>query len=314
MSTAPQIGTHTSDKALIFEVKGNSLDDGPGIRTVIFFKGCPLNCVWCHNPEGKSKKPEISFDKNECIMCGTCLEICPEGALDRENPFYIDPARCTLCMKCIDKCPSSALSLVGMYWGIDDLVAVIEKDLPFFKNSGGGVTLSGGEPTMHMDFISLLLRRIRPLGINTLIETCGLFDLRHFMDKVYPWLSTIYFDIKILDEPAHRKYCGASNREILHNLEYLHRSCEKDGIELLIRIPLIPEITATRENLASIARYLKDLGILEIDILPYNPLWPEKCDKIGIGPCSDDDMVSVQWMSHEEIERCRAVFDGFNLR
>ncbi|HOO44814.1 MAG TPA: glycyl-radical enzyme activating protein [Deltaproteobacteria bacterium] len=304
----------TSDRALIFEVKGNSLDDGPGIRTVIFFKGCPLNCVWCHNPEGKSKNLEISFDESECIMCGTCLEICPEGALDRENPFYIDRARCTLCMKCIEKCPSGALSLVGKYWGIDDLVAVIEKDIPFFRNSHGGVTLSGGEPTMHMDFISLLLRRLRPLGINTLIETCGLFDLRHFMEKVYPWLTTIYFDIKILDDTAHREYCGTSNKAILDNLEQLHRACVKDGIELLVRIPLIPKITATQANLASIAHYLKNLGILEIDILPYNPLWPEKCGKIGKSPCPDDDRISGQWMSSEEIERCRAVFDGFNLR
>lgn len=308
------IQTDPGKKALIFEVKGNSLDDGPGIRTVIFFKGCPLNCVWCHNPEGKSKTLEISFDKNECIMCGTCIEICPTGALDRENPFYIDRSRCTMCIKCIEKCPSGALSLVGQHLDIDDLLAVIEKDIPFFKYSGGGVTLSGGEPTMHMDFISLLLKRTRFLGINTLLETCGLFDLHSFMDKVYPWLNTIYFDIKIFDDTLHKIHCGASNRTILKNLEHIHCACRKDGIELLVRIPLIPGITATEDNLTSIARYLKDLGILDLDILPYNPLWFDKCDKIGKSHQSADDKTAGKWMTSEEIDHCRAIFDGFNLQ
>ncbi len=261
------------DRALIFEVKGNSLDDGPGIRTVVFFKGCPLNCVWCHNPESKKAQVEISFDREKCIGCGSCLAACPENALDKAETSFIDRKRCTLCMECTSACPSGALSQVGRYLHIDELMAEIEKDIPFFRASAGGITLSGGEPSLYMDFSSNLLQRAKLKEIHTLVETCGFFDYRKFMEALYPFLDTIYYDIKIFDPTEHKRLCGAPNEKILENFKLLAAECSRDGKELLPRIPLIPGATATSENLASIARFLKESGSARVELLSYNPLW-----------------------------------------
>ena len=143
---------------LILDIKGNSLDDGPGIRSVVFYKGCPLSCVWCHNPESKKSSVEISFDAETCINCGNCREVCPEYALDQGNPYYIDRNRCTLCFACVEACPSGALKRVGETMSIDRVLTKVLPDRPFFDASGGGVTLSGGEPTMYMEFTGQLLR------------------------------------------------------------------------------------------------------------------------------------------------------------
>jgi pyruvate formate lyase activating enzyme len=192
---------------LILEIKGNSLDDGPGIRSVVFFKGCPLSCRWCHNPESKSPGIEIGFDAGECIACGTCLETCQETALSQDNPFFIDRSRCNLCFACVDTCPSGALSQVGSPMTTDAILQAILKDSVFFHNSGGGVTLSGGEPTMFADFTSDLLKALKEAGIHTLVETCGMFDLGLFEKKLYPFVDMIYYDIKLMDAKAHMASC-----------------------------------------------------------------------------------------------------------
>ncbi len=306
--------TGTEDKALIFEVKGNSLDDGPGIRTVIFFKGCPLDCVWCHNPESKKKTIELSFDSGECILCEACRKACPEGALDRHNPLYIDRDRCSLCMNCVDECPSGALSQVGRYWETAELMHEIERDIPFFRTSGGGITLSGGEPTLYMGFISELLKELKSRGISTLIETCGLFDLQVFLEALYPWLDIIYFDLKLFDDARHRTFCGASNRRILENFTHLSARCRQDSVELLPRIPLVPGITSTDDNLASIARFLKDLDMHEVELLPYNPLWFDKCEKIGGSSGFSTNESMKTWMPSEQTGHCRDFFAGFDIR
>jgi len=306
--------SNTNDTALIFEVKGNSLDDGPGIRTVVFFKGCPLDCVWCHNPESKSGRIALSFDKEACIMCDACREVCTANALSRDNPYYIDRDKCTLCMSCVEECPSGSLSPVGRYWTTQELIAEVEKDIPFFHTSGGGITLSGGEPTRYMNFIARFLKEVAPREINILLETCGLFDLQHFLENVYPWLNIIYFDIKLFDEDKHRHYCGASNRSILENFTELSKRCRKDGVELLPRVPLVPGITATRDNLTAIARFLKGLDIHQVGLLSYNPLWFDKCDKIGEKSSCEDMPAMTQWMPTEQIEQCRAIFKGFDIR
>ena len=158
---------------LILDIKGNSLDDGPGIRSVIFFKGCPLSCVWCHNPESKKTGAEIAFDGGRCIDCGTCREVCPEKALSRENPFYIDRSRCPLCFDCVQACPSGALEQVGKEMSINEILEKIVPDKPFFEVSDGGVTLSGGEPTLFMDFAAKLLVALKQQKIHTLVETCS---------------------------------------------------------------------------------------------------------------------------------------------
>lgn len=293
---------------LILDIKGNSLDDGPGIRSVVFFKGCPLACIWCHNPESKGSGEEISYDAKECIGCDTCLSNCPRGALSRVNPLYVDRARCDLCFACTEFCPSGALSSVGREMSIEEIAAKVIVDKPFFETSGGGVTLSGGEPTLFMDFVSQLLSLLKTHGIGTLLETCGQFDLDRFMDRLYPYLDAIYYDIKLMDSKAHERYCGVSNARILDNFTRLHASAAADGRTLLPRIPLIPDITDTTENITGIAGFLGCLGVKKAALLAYNPLWHEKSAKIGADDPWRDNPRMSSWPERERLERAREIF------
>ncbi|MDI6743036.1 MAG: glycyl-radical enzyme activating protein [Smithella sp.] len=293
---------------LILEIKGNSLDDGPGIRSVVFFKGCPLSCVWCHNPESKKAAEEISFDPNICIDCGSCRDVCPHDALSRDNPLYIDRSKCDLCFLCADACPSGALERVGKNLTVDEILKKILPDKPFFETSGGGVTLSGGEPTLYMDFTSALLKSLKQNNIHTLLETCGHFDWERFTDKLYPYLDAIYFDIKILDGGVHKKYCGIGNEKILDNFSRLVQKSKSDGKVLLPRTPLVPDITDTEANMRAIAGFLKNLDVAEASLLEFNPLWHEKIDKVGAIDPYKNDKSMTSFPDKIILERCRAVF------
>ena len=293
---------------LILEIKGNSLDDGPGIRSVVFYKGCPLSCVWCHNPESKKPSVEISFDPKVCIDCGTCRELCPKKALSRDNRFYIDRSKCDLCFLCVDVCPSGALDSVGKNMSAEEIMKKILPDKPFFDTSGGGVTLSGGEPTLFMDFTSGLLKSLRQNNIHTLMETCGLFDIHKFMDMLYPYLDAIYFDIKIIDSAAHKKYCGVTNEKILDNFIRLAKTAKKDGKTLLPRTPLIPDMTDIESNIQGIAAFLKNLNITEAALLAYNPLWHEKSDKVGVDDPYKNTKVMNSFRENSIMERCKNIF------
>ena len=293
---------------VLFEIKGNSLDDGPGIRSVIFFKGCPLDCTWCHNPEGKRPEPELSFDAGVCVGCDTCSGICDKNALDRKNPLFVDRTRCDQCFRCVEACPSGALSRVGRQWTIAEIVRMIIRDKPFFSTSGGGVTLSGGEPTMFMDSLSPLLPALKAEGIHILLETCGLFSLDRFDRMVYPFLDMIYMDIKLIDPEMHRRYCGVSNETILKNLEVLHSRAKNGGIPILPRIPLIPEITATKVNLSGIAGWLKKIDVEQAALMAYHPLWREKEKKIGRMTTDFSEPVFDKWMGHDGVDSCRRIF------
>ena len=293
---------------LILEIKGNSLDDGPGIRSVIFYKGCPLSCVWCHNPESKKASAEISFDAKLCIDCGACRDVCPEKALSRDNRYYIDRDKCTLCFLCADACPSGALDRVGKTMSVDDILKKILPDKPFYETSGGGVTLSGGEPALYMEFTSQLLKTLKQHNISTLLETCGYFNLDKFMDMLYPYLDTIYFDIKIMDSANHKKYCGLSNEKILKNFIQISNTVKSDGKILLPRIPLIPNITDTEINIRGIGAFLKGLNIAEASLLSYNPLWHEKSDKVGLEDPYKQSKVMTSFPDSTVGKRCRAIF------
>jgi len=300
-----------TNQPLIFEIKGNSLDDGPGIRTVVFFKGCPLSCVWCHNPESKRREMELSYDKKKCIMCDACAAVCPAKALDRGNPFFVDRDRCTLCLECIEICPSGALSTVGKPMTVKEIVREIEKDIPFFKNSGGGVTLSGGEPTLFMDFTADLTAELKRRSIAVLLETCGFFNYDAFIDRMYPNLAMIYFDIKIIDKDAHLKLCGQPNDAILDNFRKLHRRFLDGGIPVLPRVPLIPGLTDTDENCTAISRFLREQGALKIRLLQNNPLWFEKNEMLGRTPAAAEEM--RKWIDRQRMEHIKSIFDGFEI-
>lgn len=294
------------NKALILEIKGNSLDDGPGIRTVVFFKGCPLHCVWCHNPESKQSTVELSWDSRECIGCENCINICTHNAISRKNPYFVNRNQCTLCFDCVNVCPSGALTKVGTYMSVEDIVKSVQKDKPFFDTSGGGITLSGGEPTLDMQFFIQLVQKLKEENIHIVVETCGLFVFNQFM-KALSYIDAIYFDIKLIHDAEHKKFCGVSNTTIIKNFLQLAKMRSVYHFELLPRVPLIPLITATHHNLQTIASFLKDAKFTHVALLRYNPLWQQKCTNIGV----DNPLVDRQfstWMSAEDIERCQSVF------
>lgn len=299
---------------LILEIKGNSLDDGPGIRSVVFFKGCPLSCVWCHNPESMKLSAELAFDARACIDCGACISACQPGAIAKSNPYFIDRARCTLCFECVEACPANGLTRVGKTMSVEQIVNQVKRDKPFFDNSGGGVTLSGGEPTVHMDFVSQLLQHLKQEGIHTLLETCGHFHFDPFATQILPYLDCIYFDLKIYDQHSHKNYCGQTNTLILSNFAQLQQRIQQSNAEnghqvtLLPRVPLIPNITDSDENLHAIARFLADLGVKKAAQLSYNPLWHEKTQKIGAHNPYQSDAVMHKWLSKEREQRCKQVF------
>ncbi|MCP4115347.1 MAG: glycyl-radical enzyme activating protein [Desulfobacteraceae bacterium] len=293
---------------LILDIKGNSLDDGPGIRSVIFLKGCPLSCAWCHNPESKNSGVEISFDPELCVGCGTCMDTCTEKALSRETPFFINREKCTLCFDCVRACPSTALEQVGKEMDIDTIVQSVTRDKPFFDASGGGVTFSGGEPTLFTEFLGRAAQAFKEKGVQVLVETCGLFDGRRFDTLVYPHVDLIYFDIKLMDSQAHKKYCGRSNTTILDNFRTLFRRYREGGVKVLPRTPLIPGITDTRDNISAIIDFYKQEKVGETRLLPYHPLWRDKIKKLGISRPAEKDMETDQWMAKETLAACEKEF------
>lgn len=255
-------------KPLVFDLRRFALDDGPGLRTTVFLKGCPLSCVWCQNPESINPQAEIVFHPTLCIQCGTCVEVCPEGAARLEDAGRILREQCVNCGICAEQCPSTALKIAGKHYPAHKLVEEVLKDRVFYETSGGGVTLSGGEPAFHMDYVSAVMRKLKEHGFHIAIQTCGLFDLKEFRIKLLPHLDLIYYDIKLFDSGEHRKFTGAGNSRILDNFIALTGEV-KDRI--VPRTPLIPNITATEENLRAITNFISSTGCDQYELLPYNP-------------------------------------------
>jgi len=271
----------TGRETLVIDIKGNSLDDGPGIRSVVFFKGCPLSCAWCHNPESINRRAELSWDPSLCVACGACAQTCTNGAATVANESRVDRSRCKRCFGCAAVCPSAALRRVGAPMTREQIVARVLRDKPFYDASGGGVTLSGGEPTLHMALVSELARELRAAGVHVLLETCGYFRLDAFTASLLPHLDAVYMDIKLIDPAEHRRWCGIDNGVVLRNFAALAALARGGGFELTARTPLIPGITDTAANLDGIASFLAGLGVGTLQLLPNNPTWQEKSHGIG---------------------------------
>lgn len=304
-------------KPLILSIKRNSLDDGPGIRSVVFFKGCPLSCRWCHNPESRSAKAEVLFNAERCLGCGDCVEVCPQEAILPGNPGHVDRGLCNLCFACTSVCPAQALENAGRRMEVEEVAEELLRDRLFFKNSGGGVTLSGGEPTLFVDFAARLLRSLKEAGIHTLLETCGYFSSRRFTEAVLPFLDLIYYDLKIIDPELHRIECGRKNGRILNNFRLLQSLAMDSGFNLIPRIPLIPGITDRKENLEGLARFLVSCGVKKAVLLDYNPLWREKLIRLGLNPIQMptyyDYPAMQEWTSTAKREECMQIFSNYGI-
>jgi pyruvate formate lyase activating enzyme len=257
-----------SNRPLVCNIRHFALDDGPGIRTTVFFKGCPLSCTWCHNPESMSAEREIAFHPELCIQCGDCLAGCQDGAIRLQDGERIIRERCSRCGQCVEVCPARALRSIGTYYSVDECADFLLKDRLFYETSDGGVTFSGGEPTLHMDFLSAVMKILKKSSIHIAIQTSGMFDLSGFQAKLLPYCDLIFYDIKFYDAGSHRQYTGADNSTILDNFVYLVRHSDA---EIIPRVPLVPGITDTEDNLTKIAHFLKTTGCNEYELLPYNP-------------------------------------------
>ena len=263
---------------LIFDLRSFTLDDGPGIRTTVFLKGCPLSCVWCHNPEAFSPEKEIAFYAHLCLGCGDCERACSESAISIELKGRIDREKCTGCGVCADACPTTAIRLIGMYYPVSDLVEKLLSDRIFYKTSKGGVTFSGGEPTLFMDYVSQVMKGLKDEKIHIAIQTSGQFDLDEFKKKLLPYIDLIFYDIKLFDSKEHEKYTGRSNDRIISNFISL---LNESDVPIVPRIPLIPKITENRKNLKSIEVFLKSLGCIDSKGLTYNPGGNMKRNALG---------------------------------
>ncbi len=292
----------TAAVPLIFDIRRYALDDGPGIRTTVFMKGCNLRCLWCHNPESLDPDSEIGFYPRDCINCGDCVEACPVSACQLENPARIDREKCTRCGDCVEACPGKALRLIGRFYAVDELLEILLRDRMFYKVSGGGVTLSGGEPTLFLDYGAEILGRLKELGIHTALQTNGCFIWEEFRQNLLPQVDLVMMDLKLADGKKHREYTGQDNSLIFANLSNL---LEEKPQRVFLRIPLIPGFTATLENLQALSQLLQELGAKRCSLLPYNPTWFHKAESIGK---QVDPKISTRFLTSEELAACRKIF------
>lgn len=263
---------------LIVDIKRGSHEDGPGIRSVVFFKGCPLRCVFCHNPETQDTEVEIAFRARDCLLCGRCAEVCKSGAIDLGFHGRILRERCTRCGECVSVCSGGALRLIGRRYTVETLTEILLRDESFYRHSGGGVTLSGGECTLSPDYLELLLKGLKKRDIHVVLETSGHFNYDIFKKRILPYLDLVYYDIKLADPDLHKKFLGISNETILANLVLL---IKENSVEVHPRVPLIPGVTVTRENISAIVSLLCSTGAEDISLLPYNPLGLDMYASLG---------------------------------
>ena len=260
------------EKGLVFDIKRVAVHDGKGIRSTVFLKGCPLHCAWCHNPEGMVKKRRVWWVENHCIGCGACVNSCPQKAITADKKgIHVNPALCKGCSTCIDGCPTGAMRWDSKEMTVDEVMEVIRRDCIAYKKSGGGVTISGGEPTSEQaEFALAILRECKKEGFRTAIES-SLYTRPEILEQFEDVVDDFIADIKIFDEERHKEATGVSNKRILENIRDL-----TSRHKLLLRTPMIPGYTSDLENIRAIGEFVRKLPNVEMELLNFNPLFTQK--------------------------------------
>ncbi|MCF7954665.1 MAG: glycyl-radical enzyme activating protein [Phycisphaerae bacterium] len=291
---------------MIFDIKKYAIHDGPGIRTTVFFKGCPLHCKWCHNPESIWTRPELGFRQSRCIGCGQCIQACPNDAISFEGGVITTVAeKCTQCCKCVDACIPAARELIGSERDINDIVAEIEKDIMFYDSSGGGVTISGGEPLAQPDVLCALLDECRNRGIHTTVDTTCYAKL-DVVKRVRPLGDLFLCDVKHLDDEIHRKITGVSNKPILRNIRWLDES----GANIIIRMPFVPGYNDSESNIKALGEFVSTLrNVSLIELLLYNSGGREKAKRL----INFVDIVRAEYAEDENVKAAAGILESYGL-
>lgn len=279
---------------VVFNIQKFCINDGPGIRTTVFFKGCPLHCKWCHNPESHLYKTELLYDEEKCARCGRCVVMCPQSVHILECVHKIDRKKCVACGVCTEECAYNALELVGKEMSVQETIDEVLKDKVFYDNSCGGLTLSGGEPLMQFDFAYELLKKAKQNGIHTCIETCGFAKTEDIL-KIAEYTDIFLYDWKLTNEKMHKEYTGVQNTLILKNLQQIDTTDSK----IILRCPIIPHVNDTEEHFQGIANIVNSLkNILAIEIEPYHSLGNNKYKKLG----KTEKIQSFQQPTKQQVE------------
>jgi glycyl-radical enzyme activating protein len=281
----------------VFEIQRFSIHDGPGIRTTVFLQGCPLRCRWCHNPEGGAVRPLLSFLERRCVGCGACFRACANDAHWMAHGHHVlDRSKCEACGDCAEDCVSGALEIVGREESAGDALEVVLRDKPFYQASGGGMTLSGGEPMAQVEFAEALLAGAKEAGLHCCVETCGFAPFEDF-ERVMPLTDLFLYDIKETDDARHRDGTGVSNEMILENLRALHDA----GARVRVRLPIVPGRTDRDDHFRAVASLVAKMpGIEGVEIMPYHRLGEDKLERLGL---DSEQRAAASPPSDEEIER-----------
>ena len=294
----------------VFEIQRFSIHDGPGIRTTVFLKGCPLRCLWCHNPESIDPRPLLSFVADKCINCGSCAEVCPKQAhvMDESLGHVFLRKKCDTLGACAEVCPSKALEIVGRNMTHNEVLEQVLRDRPFYEASGGGVTISGGEPLLQIDFAEVLLRNVKAAGVSTAVETAGHVMFER-LARVAPYTDLFLFDIKETDDVLHQKFTGVSGAQIRKNLVMLHDI----GASILMRLPIIPGLNDRKAHFREVARFTEPLtGLVGVEVMPYHSLGLSKRERLGLN--QDDGTESAPPSAELILEWIRLLRDeGVNV-
>lgn len=294
------------EKGIIFNIQKFSVHDGPGIRTTVFFKGCPLNCLWCHNPESQNMNPEVMYYSRRCVGCGACASKCPNSALSiKDNLIVSDIKSCTACGLCVKLCPSNAREIAGYSACTEYVMDEIRKDLIFYEESGGGVTFSGGEPLMQYKFLSELLCMCRQEGIDTALDTSG-YAPWQVLERISSNVNLFLYDIKLMDDEKHKRYTGVSNEIILENIKKLSSL----GSRIFARIPIVPGINDDKENISLAGSFLSGLNIEQVNLLPYHNISADKYSRLS----REYELKDLPVPSEELILNAASILKSFGLK